>query len=106
MSAATSGDSRRAALSAIPHSLRSCGLRGRLPDAAERREQLQQIVARLADETGEEGDAGEHEERSHGLLNRFEMALEAGDQGGTRLDGEGREQKRNAEPGRVDREQH
>ena len=34
-----------------------------LPDAAERREPFQQIVARLADEAGEERDAGQHQQR-------------------------------------------
>src|SRR5262245_41022667 len=76
-----------------------------LPDPSQRREPLQEIIARLADEAGEERYAEEHRQPAHRISSRFQMALEARDEGGAGLDGKRRDDERNAEPDGVDGEQ-
>jgi UDP-galactopyranose mutase len=57
-----------------------------LPDPAQYRKRLQQPHAHLVDAAGEEGDAGEHQERAHRLLDAVQIILKARQKRRERLD--------------------
>ena len=51
------------------------GRAARLPDRLQRRKRLQQPDAHIGDRAGEEADAGDHHQHTHGALDIDELAL-------------------------------
>ena len=64
---------------------------GQLADVLQRRKGFDQPAVELREEAGEEGYAGEHEQRAHRPLHMGEMRAKAREEGGERLDREGRD---------------
>src|SRR5581483_1502235 len=90
-------------LAAAPH--RAVFLVAPLADGRQTGEGFQQPLADFRDPASKKGDAGEDEQATHRFLHLGEMCAKPGEKSGKGLDGQGSQEKGDAESERIDRQQ-